>query len=145
MQPTRTPAPERAGRVASPAVSLFGFAPGGVCRAACVTARAVGFYPTVSPLPRQNREALPGGLFSVALSLGSPPPAVNRRRFSVEPGLSSHAAFRPLTCAAARPAGAAVKPRSAAKRNRKDYALTPMTRFTLEQYRAEVGFIRLAP
>jgi len=31
---------------------LFGLAPGGVCRAACVAARAVGSYPTVSPLPR---------------------------------------------------------------------------------------------
>jgi len=30
-----------------------------------------------------------GGLLSVALSLGSPPPAVNRHRVSVEPGLSS--------------------------------------------------------
>ena len=30
-----------------------------------------------------------GGLFSVALSLGSPPPAVSRHRISVEPGLSS--------------------------------------------------------
>ncbi len=30
-----------------------------------------------------------GGLFSVALSLGSPPPAVSRHRFPVEPGLSS--------------------------------------------------------
>src|SRR5580693_6924468 len=30
-----------------------------------------------------------GGVISVALSLGSPPPAVNRHRFSVEPGLSS--------------------------------------------------------
>ena len=28
-------------------------------------------------------------LFSVALSLGSPPPAINRHRFSMEPGLSS--------------------------------------------------------
>jgi hypothetical protein len=33
--------------------------------------------------------ASPGGLFSVALSLGSPPPDVIRHRFSVEPGLSS--------------------------------------------------------
>ena len=32
---------------------------------------------------------LAGGLFSVALSLGSPPPAVNRHRIPVEPGLSS--------------------------------------------------------
>src|SRR6201986_3691884 len=31
-----------------------------------------------------------GGVISVALSLGSPPPAVNRHRFSVEPGLSSN-------------------------------------------------------
>jgi hypothetical protein len=30
-----------------------------------------------------------GGLFSVALSLGSPPPAVGRHRIPVEPGLSS--------------------------------------------------------
>ncbi len=32
-----------------------------------------------------------GGLFSVALSLGSPPPAISRHRISVEPGLSSDA------------------------------------------------------
>ena len=31
---------------------LFGFAPGGVCRAAPVAGRAVGSYPTLSPLPR---------------------------------------------------------------------------------------------
>ena len=37
-----------------------------------------------------------GGLFSVALSLGSPPPGVTRHRVSVEPGLSSPAAFRHL-------------------------------------------------
>jgi len=34
---------------------------------------------------RENR----GGLFSVALSLGSPPPGVTRHHISVEPGLSS--------------------------------------------------------
>ena len=33
--------------------------------------------------------ACAGGLFSVALSLGSPPPGVTRHRVSVEPGLSS--------------------------------------------------------
>jgi hypothetical protein len=37
-----------------------------------------------------------GGLFSVALSLGSHPPDVIRHRLSTEPGLSSPAAFRPL-------------------------------------------------
>jgi hypothetical protein len=36
-----------------------------------------------------------GGSFSVALSLGSPPPDVIRHRMSMEPGLSSPAAFRP--------------------------------------------------
>ena len=55
--------------------------------------RAVRSYRTVSPLPC-------GGLFSVALSLGLPPPDVIRHRVSVEPGLSSAA-----TAAAIRPAG----------------------------------------
>jgi hypothetical protein len=36
-----------------------------------------------------------GGLFSVALSLGSPPAAVSRHRQSLEPGLSSTARFWP--------------------------------------------------
>jgi len=69
---------------------LFGLAPGGVYRAASVTGRAVGSYPTLSPLPHKMR----GGLLSVALSLGLPPPAVSRHRVSMEPGLSSPAAFR---------------------------------------------------
>lgn len=43
-----------------------------------------------------------GGIFSVALSLGSPPPGVTRHRTSVEPGLSSPGT-RPR--AAARPSG----------------------------------------
>ncbi len=45
-----------------------------------------------------------GGLFSVALSLGSPPPAVGRHHVPVEPGLSSIArAVVARTTAAARP------------------------------------------
>src|ERR1700756_400153 len=36
------------------------------------------------------------GSFSVALSLGSPPPDVIRHRMSMEPGLSSPATFRRL-------------------------------------------------
>jgi hypothetical protein len=39
------------------------------------------------PFRQGSRRA--GGLFSVALSLGSPPPVVDRHRISVEPGLSS--------------------------------------------------------
>ncbi|GAD09577.1 hypothetical protein GFGA_1d0983 [Gluconobacter frateurii NBRC 103465] len=52
---------------------------------------AVRFYRTVSPLPAtcSRRNSPAGGLFSVALSLGSPPPAVSRYRFPMEPGLSS--------------------------------------------------------
>jgi hypothetical protein len=72
---------------------LFGLAPGGACHAAHVAMRAVRSYRTVSPLPC-------GGLFSVALSLGLPPPEVIRHRVSVEPGLSSA-----MTAAAIRPAG----------------------------------------
>ena len=45
------------------------------------------FHPCLKRLSR--RSSGPGGLFSVALSLGSPPPVVNRHRISVEPGLSS--------------------------------------------------------
>ena len=49
-RPTRAAARKPACRL--PGVPpLFGLAPGGVCRAACVAARAVGSYPTVSPLP----------------------------------------------------------------------------------------------
>ena len=70
--------------------SLFGLAPGGVYRAASVARRAVRSYRTLSPLPAEA-----GGLLSVALSLGSPPPDVIRHRVSVEPGLSSVSPQRP--------------------------------------------------
>ena len=101
-QPTRTAGfGHRSGtrRLATmrPAPSLFGFAPGGVCHAIGVAADAVRSYRTISPLPRLTpRSARRGGLFSVALSLGSPPPDVIRHRMSMEPGLSSPATFRPL-------------------------------------------------
>ena len=47
--------------------------------------------------PYHPAKAGDGGLFSVALSLGSPPPDVIRHRGSMEPGLSSDcsAAIRP--------------------------------------------------
>ena len=105
-QPTRT---ARSGhgsrdrfrsRRRDPAPSLFGLAPGGVCRAACVAARAVRSYRTVSPLPSRCRD---GGLFSVALSLGSRPPDVIRHRMSMEPGLSSQVHLSALTRAAVQP------------------------------------------
>jgi hypothetical protein len=56
-----------------------------------------------------------GGIFSVALSLGSPPPGVTRHRTSVEPGLSSSRTQRK---AAIRPSGITAfgDPRSACQR-----------------------------
>ena len=68
---------------------LFGLAPGGVCPATPVTVRAVRSYRTFSPLLAFARRLRRSGLFSVALSLGSPPPDVIRHRACVEPGLSS--------------------------------------------------------
>ena len=53
--------------------SLFGLAPGGVYPATRVTTRAVRSYRTISPLPPPKRV---GGIFSVALSVGSRPPGV---------------------------------------------------------------------
>ena len=44
------------------------------------------FHPCLNAEPRGLRS---GGLLSVALSLGSPPPDVIRRRIRLEPGLSS--------------------------------------------------------
>jgi hypothetical protein len=84
--------------------SLFGLAPGGVYPAAPVARGAVRSCRTVSPLPSSH--GCPwqsGGLFSVALSLGSPPPAVSRHRIPVEPGLSSTGDLPPA--AAVRPSG----------------------------------------
>ena len=61
------------------------------------------FHPYRSASDRKRECDGRGGLFSVALSLGSRPPVVIRHRMSMEPGLSSPATFRLL-------AGAAVQP-----------------------------------
>ena len=61
-------------------------------------------YRTISPLPAHGFPCA-GGMFSVALSLGSPPPAVGRHRIPVEPGLSSGGDFSPA--AAIRSSGTA--------------------------------------
>src|SRR3546814_13952657 len=79
-------------RAQARAPPLFGLAPGGVCRAVSVAGPAVRSYRTLSPFPRRSE----GGLLSVALSLGSPPPSVTRHRVSVEPGRSSSPPF--TTC-----------------------------------------------
>ena len=55
-QPTRTADPDK-GLAFRPVPSLFGLAPGGVCRAASVAGDAVRSYRTVSPLPRFTQRA----------------------------------------------------------------------------------------
>jgi hypothetical protein len=100
-QPTRATRPTDKARGRTRASLLFGLAPGGACRAADVAACAVRSYRTLSPLPRRTFRPRLGGLLSVALSLGSPPPDVIRRRVRMEPGLSS--ALR--KAAAVRPTG----------------------------------------
>jgi len=71
------------------------------------------FHPCRAVSPRG--EARRGGLFSVALSLGSPPPVVDRHRGPVEPGLSSS----PRSLADQRPPGRltrrGVRPEAAAR------------------------------
>ena len=52
---------------------LFGLAPSGVCPATCVTTGAVRSYRTISTLPVPKDL---GGIFSVALSIGSRRPGV---------------------------------------------------------------------
>ena len=74
--------------------SLFGLAPGGVYLASVVTVGPGELLPHPFTLTRLLPRPSAGGLLSVALSLGSPPPGVTRHRFSVEPGLSSPAPFR---------------------------------------------------
>ena len=56
--------------------SLFGLAPGGVYPAATVTGNAVRSYRTFSPLPQAVLRQIRGGMFSVALSVGSRRPEV---------------------------------------------------------------------
>ena len=55
-QPTRTTGPGHRSRSLRHAPSLFGLAPGGVCRAASVAGSAVRSYRTVSPLPSPSRD-----------------------------------------------------------------------------------------
>ena len=68
---------------------LFGLAPTGGCRATPVTRRAVGSYPTVSPLPFGYK----GGLFSVALFRRLSAPRRYLAVCPVELGLSSNGPF----------------------------------------------------
>ena len=74
-------------------------------------------------LPTRRRT---GGLLSVALSLGSPPPGVTRHRVSVEPGLSSPCGFPRCK---ERPSSRLAPPSlysEAASRRKQPYPVRPM-------------------
>src|SRR5215813_2978923 len=100
-QPTQTADPDRSGIAPTP--FLFGLAPGGVCRAASVAGSAVRPYRTVSPLPRLKRNAPRRSILCCTIPGVLPPPDVIRHRLSLEPGLSSPAAFRHWLGAAVQP------------------------------------------
>jgi len=63
--------------------SLLSLAPSGVFQRSLLPIEPVRSYHTFSPLPCY------GGLFSVALSLGFPPPGITWHCVFAEPGLSS--------------------------------------------------------
>ncbi len=80
------------------------------CRPCCQGRGAL--LPHRFALARGVTRPCAGGLFSVALSLGSPPPAVSRHRIPVEPGLSSIPRTRG-TAAARPPDGLEMRPTQA--------------------------------
>lgn len=87
VQPTRATARKRAARQAGRVTPIRSCSRWGLPCRSCYQLRGAllphPFTLTCEPRPET------GGLLSVALSLGSPPPDVIRHRVSVEPGLSS--------------------------------------------------------
>ncbi len=81
------------GSSAAPAVPIRSCSRWGLpCRRRCRQRGALLPHPFTLTSALAGR----GGLLSVALSLGSPPPGVTRHRVSLEPGLSSPARLSPL-------------------------------------------------
>ena len=85
-QPGRRPGNGFSGRTGMP--PLFGLAPGGVCRAAPVTGRAVRSYRTLSPLPvpEDRRFAFCGTFPGVAPAGRYPAPCFRGARTFLCPG-----------------------------------------------------------
>jgi hypothetical protein len=93
---TRSAVRNRNGQFQGP---LFGLAPDGVFRASALTLGAVGSYPAFSPLPPipSQRPGADGGLFSVALSVGTSYGVVSRVYLANSAcDLTSYAASRPM-------------------------------------------------
>ena len=86
-QPTRATSRKQAGPYGPVAPIRSCSRRGLPCRARCRPRGAL--LPHLFTLTRRHASMTSGGSISVALSLGSPPPDVIRRRVSVEPGLSS--------------------------------------------------------
>ena len=86
VRPTRTAARKPTCWRNQPAVPIWSCSRWGLpCRFRCRPRGALLPHPfTLTHQPRRT-----GGLLSVALSLGSPPPGITRHRVSMEPGLSS--------------------------------------------------------
>jgi len=74
---------------------LFGLAPGGVYQDPALPLNLVRSYRTFSPLPVPSDIRAIGCVFSVALSMGSLPPALRQAPYPVELGLSSPRKERP--------------------------------------------------
>jgi hypothetical protein len=83
-QPTRTVSRKQPSRVSPRTAPIRSCSRWGLPCRSCCQSRG-GLLPHPFTLTTTDR----GGLLSVALSLGSPPPGVTRHRISVEPGLSS--------------------------------------------------------
>jgi len=77
-------------RMVGPAIPIRSCSRWGLpCHPRCRRRGALLPHPFTLTAGRPSPALPDGGLLSVALSLGSPPPAVSRHRVSVEPGLSS--------------------------------------------------------
>src|SRR5262245_44970215 len=106
-QPTRTATRTRVEARAS-LPSLFGLAPGGVCRAASVAGSAVRSYRTVSPLPRLIHNAPRRSVLCGTVPEANPrerkssPPEVIRHRLSWSPDFPPRP---PFGIGAERPSG----------------------------------------
>ena len=92
VRPTRTAARKPAGpKACRPYLVLL---PVGFAVPSALPSTRCALTAPFHPYPSARRRI--GGLLSVALSLGSPPPGVTRHRVSVEPGLSSPRRLSPL-------------------------------------------------
>ena len=108
-RPTRTTGSETACPANGAVVPTWSCSRWGLpCRRRCRRRGALLPHPFTLTRRHQMSGAPAGGLLSVALSLGSPPPGITRHRVSVEPGLSSPGRA-PAGAARERPSGRLIR------------------------------------